>query len=76
MKLYILSFKQEISLILQTLNLLCLLLHYILATVSLDRPQQQRQKCSIKKVSEKNLEQLFKWGFFKKEGHLVYRFTI
>jgi hypothetical protein len=30
----------------------------------------------IKKLHEKNPGQLFKWGFFKKEGHLVYRFAI
>jgi hypothetical protein len=32
--------------------------------------------CRVKKLSEKNPGQLFKWRFFRRECHLVYRFAI
>jgi hypothetical protein len=32
--------------------------------------------CSVKKDSKTNPGKLFKWGFFKRKGHLVYRFAI
>jgi hypothetical protein len=30
----------------------------------------------VKKYPKTNPGKLFKWGFFKKKGHLVYRFAI
>jgi hypothetical protein len=76
MELYILSFKQEIPLTSQILNFLSLSLHYILATVSLDLPRQRRQNVREKVIPKTNPGKLFKWGFFEREGHLVYRFAI
>jgi hypothetical protein len=47
------------------------------------RPGNQRSpgrrplpSCSEKRYSKTNPGKLFKWGFFRREGHLVYRFAI